>query len=286
MYALTVLAPGDPALAAFRGRYGDQASPDPESLAAIRRQLDLDLPLYAQYGRWLLGIMQGDFGTSITRRTPVLPLLVDRLPPTLAITFGALAVAFVLAIVVGVLASLRRGIANLMLGITQLGISIPDYFVALVLMLVFAVQLQILPVSGWGQASGLVLPIVTLMLRPWATLTRLVMTGVEEAIHSDWVRTGRAKGLRDNYLLYRHVLPHALLPVISVLGIAASGALATALVVEVVFAIPGAGRLLYEAVLQRDIPLVQAALLVQVALAITANAAANAAMRLVNPTLR
>jgi peptide/nickel transport system permease protein len=131
-----------------------------------------------------------------------------------------------------------------------------------------------------------VLPIATLMLRPWATFTRLVLAGVDEAMSADWVRTARAKGLGEAYLLYRHVLPHALLPVISLVGIAASGALATGLVAEVIFAIPGVGRLLYDGVLERDIPLVQACLLVQVSLAVSANLAGNAAMRWANPALR
>lgn len=286
VYAVTLIAPGDPALVVFRARYGDQAAPVPELLSAIRREVGFDRPLYEQYGAWLARVVRGDFGESLTRRTPVLPTLAARLPTTLTLTFGALTLALALAIAVGVFASRRPWLTRLTLAVTQLGISLPDYFLALVLMLVFAVKLGALPVSGWGEPAGVVLPIATLMFRPWSTFTRLVVAGVDEAMGADWVRTGRAKGLGETYLLYRHALPHAFLPVISLVGIAASGALASSLVAEVIFVIPGVGRLLYEAVLERDIPLIQAAMLVQVSIAITANFAANAAMRWANPALR
>jgi peptide/nickel transport system permease protein len=286
VYVVTLTVPGDPAIVLFHARYGDQAAPRPDLVDAIRHEAGFDQPLVVQYANWLGHVLRGDLGVSLTHRTPILPALLNGLPITLGLVFGALLLALLLSLGVGVLASQRQWLCSATLAFTQLGLSLPEYFFALVLMLFLAVQVRLLPVSGWGTPAGLVLPVATLMLRPWATFTRLVVTGVDEARGADFVRTGRAKGLGDRYLLYRHVLPHALLPVINLVGISASGALATALIVEVIFAIPGVGRLLYQGVLDRDIPLVQACLLVQVSLAVTANMASNVAMRWVNPAMR
>ncbi|MFN8632960.1 MAG: ABC transporter permease [Chloroflexota bacterium] len=286
VYALTVLVPGDPALALFRARYGESAAPTAEQIDAIRREAGFDKSIPAQYAAWLGRAVGGDLGQSFTKRRPVLPLIVDRLPITLALTLGALGIALVLALPLGLLAGRSVGLSRVMLGITQLGLSIPDYVLAITLMLTFAVKLAVLPVSGWGSPAAFVLPIATLALRPWATFTRLVMAGLDETLRADWIRTARAKGLPEGLVLRRHALRHTLLPVISLLGATASSALAGGLVAEVIFAIPGVGRLLYEAIGERDIPTVQACLLVQVSLAIVANWLADVASRQVNPLLR
>lgn len=286
IYALTVLAPGDPALALFRARYGEQAQPISEQIGEIRREAGFDRPLWEQYGTWLGRALQGDLGQSFTSRRPVAPLVAERLPTTLMLAFGALGLAIALSIPAGVLAARHRGATSLTLGATQLGISVPDYFVALALVLLFAVKLGMLPVAGWGSPAAFVLPALTLALGPWASFTRLLLAGVDEAMRSDWARTGRAKGLTEQTLLFRHALPLAYLPVVSRIGVNASEALATGLVVEVIFAIPGIGRLLYDAVGERDIPTVQACLLIQVSLAVLASSVADAALRWLNPTLR
>ena len=286
VYVVTLIVPGDPAIVLFHARYGDLATPRPDLVEAIRHEAGFDQPVVVQYAHWLGHVLRGDLGVSLSHQTPILPALASGLPITLGLVFGALVLALVLSLGIGVLATQRQWVCSATLAMTQFGLSLPDYFFALVLMLFFAVQLRVLPVSGWGTPAGLVLPVATLMLRPWATFTRLVVTGVDEARGADFVRTGRAKGLGDRYLLFRHVLPHALLPVISLVGISASGALATALIVEVIFAIPGVGRLLYQGVLDRDIPLVQACLLVQVSLAVSANMIGNVAMGWANPALR
>jgi peptide/nickel transport system permease protein len=286
VYALTVLVPGDPALALFRARHGESAPPERLQVEAIRREVGFDRSIPEQYVAWLGRAFQGDLGQSFTKRRPVLPLIVDRLPVTLLLTLGALAAAVVLAVPVGVLAARGSGRTRLVLAVTQLGLSIPDYVLAIVLMLIFSVKLAVLPVSGWQTPAAFVLPIATLVFRPWATFTRLVMAGLDESVRSDWARTARAKGLPERIVLIRHALPHTLPPVVSLLGVSASGALAGGLVAEVIFAIPGVGRLLYEAIGERDIPTVQACLLVQVSLAILANWAADLASRQINPLSR
>lgn len=286
VYALTVLAPGDPALALFRARFGDAAPAERGQLEAIRAEAGFDRSIPEQYASWLGRALQGDLGQSFTKKRPVMPLILDRLPVTLLLTVGALFLAMALAVPAGVAASRSLRRTRLMLGVTQVGLSIPDYVLAIVLMLTFAVKLSLLPASGWGTPAAFVLPIATLAFRPWATFTRLTMAGLEEAVRADWTRTARAKGLPERIVLYRHALPHALLPVISVCGATASAALAGGLVAEVIFAIPGVGRLLYEAIGERDIPTVQACLLIQVSLAIFANWLADLASRQVNPLLR
>lgn len=286
VYTLTVRLPGDPALALFRARFGENVPADPTQLEAIRREAGFDQPMPVQYGRWLLSALRGDLGSSYTLRRPVLPMLLQRLPTTLALSIGAvvlaLAVAVPLAVVAGRWALPRR----LVFALTQGGISMPDYFLAIVLMLVFAVRLRLLPVAGWGSPAAAVLPLLTLAAYPCALFTRLVMSGVDEYLRADWARTARAKGLSESRLRFRHVLPHALLPVVSLTGVAMSGALSSALIAEVVFAIPGVSRMLFEGIQHRDIPVVQACLLVQVSLAVVANALAEQGLRLLNPTLR
>ena len=286
IYALTVLAPGDPALALFRARYGEQAPPIAEQIEEIRREAGFDRPLVEQYATWLGRAVRGDLGVSFTSRRPVAPAVAERLPTTLILAFGTLALAAALCVPAGVFAARRRWTTTLMLAVTQLGISLPDYFVALMLVLVFAVGLGALPAAGWGTPAAFVLPALVLGLGPWASFTRLMLAGIDEAMRSDWVRTGTAKGLSERVLLLRHALPHASLPIVNRFGVNASEALATGLVVEVIFAIPGLGRLLYDAVTERDIPTVQACLLIQVTLAVLATSTADAALRWLNPLTR
>lgn len=284
VYALTVRLPGDPALALWRAQHGE-AAPDPVQLAALREEAGFDDGLLTQYGRWLSGAVRGDMGESYITGKAVFPQLLDRLPTTLVLAFGSLALGFVLALPTAAIASRTPWLKRLMLSATQLGLSLPDYFLGLLLVIVFGLWLNLLPVTGWGSPLAPILPIVTLAAYPWALCTRLLAEGIAEHSGSDWARTGRAKGLSERYLLLRHILPHTLPGVLGLLGILAGGALSSALIVEVIFAIPGAGRLLFDAIGQRDMPMVQAALVVQVAIAVICARLADAATTAVNPLL-
>lgn len=283
VYLLTALVPGDPALALFRARYGEQAAPVAEQLEAVRREAGFDRPVVVQWARWLAHASRGDLGTSFTRHRPVLPLLARRLPVTVGLTLGSLALAATLGVPLGLWVAGRPGVARMTLALTQVGISAPDYFVGLLLALVFGVRLALLPVAGWGSAAAFVLPALTMALRPWASFTRLTAAGVDEAMRAEWIRTGRAKGLDASTLLWRHALPRALTPVVTLLGANASGSVAASLVAEVIFAIPGSGRMLYEAIAERDIPTIQACLLAQVSLALLFNLLADRALGQLNP---
>lgn len=285
-FAIAVVVPGDPALVLFRARYGEAALPSPAAIAAIRREAGFDRPVVVQWLQWMRRAVTGDLGTSFTRRRPVLPLLLDRLPTTLSLSFSALALSLVLAVLLSIPAARSRAGTTAALGVTQVGLSVPDYFLAMALVLALAVRWSWFPVSGWGGIPAAILPIAAMTLHPWALYTRLLVAGMREARSADWFRTGRAKGLSDDRLTYRHVLPHAIIPVVSLLGMGASGVISGALVAEVIFAIPGAGQLLYEAVGQRDIPVIQACLMVQVSLAILVNSAADLLMRIANPLIR
>lgn len=286
VYAITVRLPGDPALALFRARFGDSVTPVAEQVEAIRHEAGFDRPLLVQYGHWLTRVLHGDIGRSYALKRPVGPMLRERLPVTLTLSIGAIVTALLLSAPLAVLAGRWRLARRLVLTVTQVGISMPDYFLALVLVLLFAVRLRALPVAGWGSIGAAVLPIMTLALYPTAMFTRLIMTGLDENLRTEWARTARAKGLSETRVRFRHVLPHALLPVVSLVGVAMSGALSSALIAEVIFAIPGVSRLLFEAIQHRDIPVVQACLVVQVSLAVAANSLADVSLRLLNPTLR
>jgi peptide/nickel transport system permease protein len=285
-FAIVAVVPGDPALVLFRARYGEVALPSRAAVDAIRREAGFDRPVTVQWYKWMQRTVRGDMGTSFTRRRPVLPLLIERLPATLILSFGALALSLVLAVLLSIPAARSRAGTMVALGATQVGLSVPEYFLALALMLALAVRWRLFPVSGWGEVPAAVLPMAAMTIYPWAVYTRLLVAGMREARSADWFRTGRAKGISDRRLLYRHALPHAMIPVISLLGVGASGALSGTVVAEVIFAIPGAGQLLYEAVVARDIPVIQACLLVQVSLAVVVNSAADLLMRVANPLMR
>lgn len=284
-YALTLRMPGDPALAIWRAQHGE-APPDPAKLEEIREEAGFDDPLVVQYGRWLRDAVRGDMGESYVTGRAVFPQLMERLPTTLLLAFGSLGLGLVAAIPMGILAVRSRWLNRAMLFVTQLGLSIPDYFLALLLVIFLGLWLNLVPVAGWGSPRAAIVPVVTLAAYPWALFARMVAQGIAEHGASDWARTARAKGLREQTILLRHLLPHSLPPVFGLLGILAGGALSASLIVEVIFAIPGAGRLLFDAVAQRDIPMVQAGLVVQVAIAVTCGRLADLATRAVNPTLR
>ena len=284
-YALTLRMPGDPALALWRAQHGE-APADPVKLEEIRAAAGFDDPLVVQYGRWLRDAVRGDMGESYVTGRPVFPQLMERLPTTLTLAFGSLALGLVAAVPVGILAVRSQWLNRAMLVLTQLGLSIPDYFLALLLVILLGLWLHLVPVAGWDSPRAAIVPVLTLAAYPWALFARLVGHGIAEHGASDWARTARAKGLRERTILLRHLLPHSLPPVFGLLGILAGSALSASLVVEVIFAIPGAGRLLFDAVAQRDVPMVQAGLLVQVAIAVTCGRLADLATWAVNPALR
>lgn len=286
VYVLTVSLPGDPTLALFRAQYGMEATPDPAILAQIRQDAGFDRPLPVQYVEWLNRVVQGDFGRSHVTQQPAWSLVMDRIGVTLLLSFGGVALALAAGLGAAFLAVRSRPLYEPTSALAQTFYTIPDYLLAVLGMLVFAVVLGWLPVAGWGSVRAAVLPLLVVASGPWAVFTRLTITGLQEGLRSDWAWTARAKGLSEAVIVRRHAMPSALTPVVNIAGLTLGAALSSTLIVEVIFAIPGAGRLLFDAIAARDIPVVQAALMVQVTIAVVANRLADLLVIQLDPVLR
>ena len=289
IFAVVDLVPGDPASFML----GTGARPD--TVAALREQMGLDLPWIMRYGRWLAGVLHGDLGTSLAYKTPVAGMIWDRVQVSLPLALMALAIAAAVAFPVGMLAARRRGsLADAaVMGGTQLGIALPNFWFAMLLVLVFAVRLRWLPAGGfpgWAHPlaalKALVLPALSLALPQAAILARVLRSALIETLGQDYIRTARAKGLSRGQALRRHALRNALVPVLTVLGMQFSFLLAGAIIIENVFYLPGLGRLIFQAITQRDLIVVQSAVLVLVAAVIIVTFLVDLAYVAVDPRLR
>lgn len=257
VFLLAHIIPGDPVIALL----GEGAQP--AQVAALRHTLGLDQPLRVQYSRYLAGVMRGDLGESIRLKQPVFRVVVEHYPATLELACIALLVCTALAIPAGVAAAEKRGRAadRAIAVFTLLGLSMPNYALGPLLILIFSVLLGWLPVSGRGGPLHLVLPAVTLGAALAAILTRMVRASVIEQITSDYIRTARAKGLSERAVLFRHALRNALIPILTILGLQFGTLLAGTIVTETIFSWPGIGRLSVQAIQSRDYPLLQGCIL-------------------------
>ncbi len=225
---------------------------------ALAHHLGLDQPLPVQYGLFLLHALQGDFGRSFLYGQPVAPLVLQTLPATLELAAAAFCIALLVGLPLGVLSASRGGVASAALQLlSMLGLAMPAFWLGLMLVLVFAVQLHLLPVDGSGGVSHLVLPALTLSLLSLARISRLVRSGMQEILDRDFIRTARARGLPEWRVVWVHGLRNVLVPVVTMAGMELGDLLSSAVVVEVVFAWPGIGRLSVEALGARDFPLLQ-----------------------------
>ncbi|MBB6097296.1 ABC-type dipeptide/oligopeptide/nickel transport system permease component [Deinobacterium chartae] len=260
VFLLMHLAPGDTATALL-GEFGQGASA--EQLARLREQLGLNDPLLVQYGRFVLEAVQGDLGESLRSGRPVLEEILERFPYTLQLTLVALVLAVVVAIPAGILAARRPGSLwdTLVMGTALLGVSVPSFWLGLMLMLLFSLQLGWLPASGSGSLAHLVLPAVTIAAGSVAFIARMTRASLLEVLSQDFVRTARAKGLPEGRVVMRHALRAALIPVVTSVGLEFGGLLGGAVLTETIFAWPGLGRMTVQAILARDIYLVQGAVL-------------------------
>jgi peptide/nickel transport system permease protein len=257
VFSLIHLIPGDP----VEVMLGEAAQP--ADLEALRHALGLDLPLHSQFWHYLQGLAHFDLGTSLQSRRPVVQLLEERLPATLQLTIAALLIAIVLAFPLGVIAAMRKNSAwdRSAMAFAMLGVSVPSFWMGPLLILVFAVWLGWLPVSGREGWSSLVLPALTLGLGMAAILARMVRSALLDTLNEDYIRTARAKGLPMRTVVWRHALRNALLPVITLLGLQLGALLGGAVITETVFAWPGIGLLVVESIQRRDYPVVQACVL-------------------------
>lgn len=289
IFGVLALVPGDPATFML----GTGAQPD--TLAALRAQMGLDLPWPLRYARWLGGVLTGDLGTSFTYKSPVAGMIAQRMTVSLPLALLALALAVAVALPVGIYAAARRGRAGdaAVMGATQLGIALPNFWFAMLLVLVFAVRLRWLPAGGFPGWSdplaalrALLLPAVALALPQAAILARVLRGALIDTLGQDYIRSARAKGLTQAQTLRRHALRNALIPVLTIIGMQFSFLLAGAIIIENVFYLPGLGRLIFQAITQRDLIVVQSAVLVLVAVVIVVTFVTDLAYAAVDPRLR
>lgn len=289
IFAVVDMVPGDPA------SYMLGTGAQPDTLAALRQQMGLDLPWPVRYLRWLGGILTGDLGTSLAYKTPVSGMIFERLQVSLPLALLALLLAVALAFPIGMLSAARRGTPadTALMGATQIGIALPNFWFAMLLVMVFAVNLHWLPAGGfpgWGHPfvalKSLILPAIALALPQAAVLARTLRSALIETLGQDYIRSARAKGLSQAQALRRHALRNALIPVLTILGMQFSFLLAGAIIIENVFYLPGLGRLIFQAIGQRDLVLVQGAVLVLVAATILIAFAVDLAYALIDPRLR
>jgi peptide/nickel transport system permease protein len=266
VFAILHVAPGDPAALIA----GDQATPG--EIAAIRARLRLDLPLHEQFTRWAADVLRGDLGTSIFSNRPVTTLFLQRLEPTVTLAVLTTLVAVTLGVPIGVLAAWKAGsiLDRGVMSVAVLGFAFPVFVIGYILIYVFAMKLRILPVQGyrplaegfWPFLRHLILPSFALGLSFLALIARITRASMLEVLGQDYIRTARAKGLPARRLLFGHALPNAAVPIVTIIGVGIAQLLGGVVVTESVFAIPGLGRLVVDAILARDYPVIQGALLI------------------------
>jgi ABC-type dipeptide/oligopeptide/nickel transport system permease component len=257
VFLLIYVAPGDP----VQEMVGERA--DAATIARLRAELRLDDPIHVQFAHYAGGVLQGDLGNSYVTNRPILQDLLERFPRTLQLAGAAMLLAAVTGIAIGMLTARFPGgwLDRLALGGTYVGISFPVYWVGLILILIFAVELRWLPPSGSGGLEYLILPAFALGTRSIAFLARVTRSAMLEVLGSDLVRTARAKGLREGSVVMRHALRNALIPIITVLGLDFGYYLTGSILTETIFSWPGLGRYVVNAITRRDLPAIQGAVL-------------------------
>jgi ABC-type dipeptide/oligopeptide/nickel transport system permease component len=282
VFLLAHIVPGDP-VAQMLGE-GARA----EDLTQLRRALGLDLPLPVQYGRYLSGVLHGNLGESFRFQQPVLKVVAEHYPATLELAAVALLICALIGIPAGVLAAHKRGETtdHTVAVLTLFGLSVPNFALGPVLILLLSVVLGWLPVSGRGGISHLILPAFTLGAALAAILARMVRTSVIEELSADYVRTARAKGVSESGVLFRHALCNALIPILTILGLQFGSLLAGTIVTESIFSWPGIGRLAVQAIGARDYPLLQGCILLIAVSYVFVNLLTDLVYALIDPRVR
>ncbi|WP_417677668.1 ABC transporter permease [Pseudodonghicola sp.] len=284
------IAPGDPASFML----GINAQPD--TVEALRSELGLDVPKVERYLTWVGGMLHGDFGTSYTYRTPVTKMVAERLWVSLPLALYALALSTLIAFPAGIYAAARRGKPGDMavMGATQLGVAIPNFWFAMMLVLIFAINLRWFGAGGfagwnkgfWAGIHSLTLPAIALALPQAAILARVMRSALLDILGEDFMRTARAKGLSRRQALWRHAVRNAMIPVLTIIGLQFSFLLAGAIIIEQVFYLPGLGRLVFQAISARDLIVVESVVMLLVFAVIAVNFLVDLAYAAVDPRLR
>ena len=287
VFLIPYVTPGDPVRKIIRSRVAGEVVDD-AAAQGLALELGLQDPLAVQYLRWLGRLAGGDLGLSYASRTPVIEQVLPALWITLSLVVVTLGVAAAVSVVLGTVAALQEGrpADRVITTVTQAFIAMPEYWLAPMLVLVFALQLSLLPSAGWEGPASAVLPVAVLALRPISYFTSAVREGMLEALGAEHVVAARARGLSHPQAVCRHVLPNGLLPLTTLVAVWFAGLLGGSVIVEVVFAIPGMGRLLFDAVRNSDIPLAQGGVVVVVGLAVVLTTAADLVHGILNPRIR
>jgi ABC-type dipeptide/oligopeptide/nickel transport system permease component len=282
VFSLIHLVPGDPA----QSMLGDSAAP--EDVAKLRQTLGLDRPLVQQYKSFVGGVVKGDLGTSFRYGTPVTREIGSRLVRTMQLALAAMAVAIVIAIPLGIMAAVRKGTAvdQAAMTLSLIGISMPNFWLGPLLAIVFAVRLGWLPVSGTGTVAHLVLPAVTLGAALAAILARMTRASVLEELRELYVLAARARGISRARAVIRHAFRNSLIPIVTIIGLQFGAVLTGTIITETIFAWPGVGRLLIQAINFRDYPLVQGCILFISFTYVTMNLLTDVAYGLLDPRIR
>lgn len=281
VFCLTFLS-GDPAVLML------PPNATADEIREFRQQMGYDDPLLVQYGRYLERAVRGDFGDSLIHRQPALPLILDRLPATLELTIFSMILAVGLAVPLGAISAINRGRFLDMGGmfVALIGQSVPSFWLAIMMIYVFAVTLGLLPTSGRGGLANLIMPATAIAIGLMALLTRLVRSTMLDVLSEDYIRTARAKGLREARVISRHALRNALIPLVTVVGLQFGYILGTAVVIETVFTWPGVGLFTIQAITNRDYPVVQASVFVLATAIVLINLAVDLIYGMLDPRLR
>lgn len=284
VFILMAIVPGDPARL-MMGQRGD-----PETLARIRADLGLDLPIHKQYVRFLKDLVKGDLGISYRNNEKVVDALLTRFKATLKLAFWAMVLASVLGILAGIVSAVKQysifDYSAMFIAIS--GISAPVFWVGLLLLLIFAYTLHLIPGVGYvpGDWRYYVLPVITLGVRPAALIARLTRSCMLEVLTQDYIRTARAKGLHERIVVMRHALKNALIPVVTIVGTQVAELLSGAVLTETIFAWPGVGRLAVEALIARDFPMIRGTIIFMAIIFLVANLIVDISYGFIDPRIR
>lgn len=288
VFSMLHLVPGDPIDAMLGSADAGIATARPEMIQQIREDLGLDQPLPIQYLRWVGGVIQGDLGRSYIRRRPVSEVIAERLPSTIELAAAGMAVATVAGLGLGIAAALKQGSAidGAVMLISLGGVSMPNFWFAMLLILVFSVLLGWVPATGSGGFDRLVLPALALGYNGVALVARLTRSSLLEVMNKQYITTAHAKGLPDRLVLLRHALRNAAIPVVTVIGLQVGHLLAGSVIVETVFARQGIGQLAIEAILAKDFPMVQGVILLTASTYVITNLLVDLSYGYLNPQIR
>jgi peptide/nickel transport system permease protein len=282
IFTLLYFTPGDPAQMLL----GDLATED--EVEALREEMGLNDGFFVRYLRYMGDLLQGDLGTSYVSKLPVSEEIMTRLPVTARVAFFVIIFAVIVGVPAGIISATRQYsfIDNLVRVISLLGITMPSFWLALLLVLLFSVKLGWLPASGLYGPIYYIMPVISIAAVPVATIARITRSSMLEVIRSDYIRTARAKGQAENVILFKHALANALIPILTIVGIQFAGGLGGAVVNEQVFAIPGLGKMMVDAIKARNYPLVQGSVLVLAVLQSSVNLIVDLLYALVDPRIR